>query len=177
MSLLNTAAALNSQRICIVGLGMIGGSIARGLRQALPDLTITAVDQDAEALQTAREDGTLTATGSIEELLGSADLIILAVPPLTLPGFLAQLQAHARADAVFTDVGSVKTHIIEALAGCDDNFASRFVPGHPIAGSEKSGYQAANPELFAGRKLILTPLPQNNAAAVAEVNRDRKSVV
>lgn len=171
MSLLNTAATLNSQRICIVGLGMIGGSIARGLRQALPDLTITAVDQDAEALETAREDGTLTAAGSIEELLGSADLVILAVPPLTLPGFLAQLQAHAREDAVFTDVGSVKTHIIEALADCDANFASRFVPGHPIAGSEKSGYEASNPELFAGRKLILTPLPQNNAAAVAEVNR------
>ena len=171
MSLLNTAATLNSQRICIVGLGMIGGSIARGLRQALPDLTITAVDQDAEALKTAREDGTLTAAGSIEELLGNADLVILAVPPLTLPGFLAQLQAHAREDAVFTDVGSVKTHIIEALADCDANFASRFVPGHPIAGSEKSGYEASNPELFAGRKLILTPLPQNNVAAVAEVNR------
>ena len=171
MSLLNTAAALNSQRICIVGLGMIGGSIARGLRRALPDLTISAVDQDAEALKTAWEDGTLTASGSIEELLSSADLVILAVPPLTLPNFLAQLQTHAQSHAVFTDVGSVKTHIIEALADCDANFASRFVPGHPIAGSEKSGYLAANPDLFAGRKLILTPLPQNSAAAAAEVNR------
>lgn len=171
MSLVDSAATLNSHRICIIGLGMVGGSIARGLRQALPDLTITAVDQDAEALKAAREDGTLTTTGGIEELLGSADLVILAVPPLTLPGFLAQLQAHATANAVFTDVGSVKSHIIEALADCDEDFASRFVPGHPIAGSEKSGYQAANPDLFAGRKLILTPLPQNNAAAVAEVNR------
>ena len=171
MSLLNATAGLKSERICIVGLGMIGGSIARGLRQALPDLIITAVDQDAESLQTARADGTLTATGNIEELLSNADLVVLAVPPLTLPGFLAQLQAHARADAVFTDVGSVKTHIKEALADFDESFISRFVPGHPIAGSEKSGYQAANPDLFAGRKSILTPLPQNNTVAVAEVNR------
>lgn len=171
MSYPETSSALSSRQVCIVGLGMIGGSIARGLRLALPELTITAVDQDADALRVALEDGTLSASGSIEELAASADLIILAVPPLALPGLLAQLQAHARAAAVFTDVGSVKTHIAEALAGCDESFASRFVPGHPIAGSEKSGYQAANPELFAGRKLILTPLPHNNAAAVAEVNR------
>ena len=162
---------LQSQTVCIVGLGMIGGSIARGLRRAMPELAINAVDHDADALAAARADGTLDAAGTVEEILPSADLVILAVPPLTLPDFMQQLQVHSKPNAVFTDVGSVKSHIIEALKDCPDEFCARFVPGHPIAGSERSGYHAANPELFENRRVILTPHPGSAAAAVTEVHR------
>ncbi|MBG10706.1 MAG: bifunctional prephenate dehydrogenase/3-phosphoshikimate 1-carboxyvinyltransferase [Gammaproteobacteria bacterium] len=163
-------APLKSKTVGIIGLGMIGGSIALGLRRTFPDLDILAADPNTESLQAAKNEGTLTRAGSVEEVIASADLIILAVPPLALPKHLSKLQQHGKPEAVFTDVSSVKSHITANLADFETEFSSRFVPGHPIAGSEKSGYVSAKPELFERRRVILTPHADNSVAAVAEVH-------
>ena len=163
-------APLKSKTVGIIGLGMIGGSIALGLRRKFPNLDILAADPDTQALKAARKEGTLTGAGSAEEVIAAADLIVLAMPPLAIPEYLTLLQKHGKPDAVFTDVGSVKSHVLASLVGCEAKLSARFVPGHPIAGSEKSGYVSAKSELFEGRRVILTPHADNTASAVAEIH-------
>ena len=84
--------------------------------------------------------------------------------------YLTLLQKHGKPDAVFTDVGSVKSHVLASLADHEASLTARFVPGHPIAGSEKSGYVSAKSGLFEGRRVILTPHEDNTASAVAEIH-------
>ena len=163
-------APLKSQTVAIIGLGMIGGSIAMGLRRKFPDLDILAADPDTQALNAAKNEGTLTGTGSAEEVIAAADLIVLAMPPLAIPEYLPLLQKHGKPNAVFTDVGSVKSHVLASLIDREAELSARFVPGHPIAGSEKSGYVSAKSELFEGRRVILTPHVDNTASAVAEIH-------
>ena len=163
-------APLKSKTVAIIGLGLIGGSIALGLRRKFPDLDILAADPDTQALDAARNEGTLTGTGSAEEVIAAADLIVLAMPPLAIPEYLPLLQKHGKPNAVFTDVGSVKSHVLASLIDREARLSARFVPGHPIAGSEKSGYVSAKSELFEGRRVILTPHVDNTASAVAEIH-------
>ena len=163
-------APLKSKTVGIIGLGMIGGSIALGLRRIFPDLNILAADPDTKALQAAKNEGTLTRANNVDELIASADLIVLAVPPLALTSYLPKLQQLGKPEAVFTDAGSVKSHITANLVDFETGFSARFVPGHPIAGSEKSGYASARADLFERRRVILTPNAGSSVVAVAEVH-------
>ncbi|GAB5499542.1 MAG: bifunctional prephenate dehydrogenase/3-phosphoshikimate 1-carboxyvinyltransferase [Pseudohongiellaceae bacterium] len=158
------------QTVAILGLGLIGGSIARGLRDALPGIRLLAVDSDQQALEQAIEEGVIDGASNLEDVAGRADLLILATPPLVIETLLPQLSAAAHFGLIITDVGSAKSHISSRLLEIGGNFAARFVPGHPIAGSEQSGYGASRGNLFAGRNVILTPLAMNEPAAVATVH-------
>lgn len=156
--------------IFIVGLGMIGGSIARGLKKAEPQRRIVASDQNAEALAQAMADGIIDASGSLEKLCPDADIIILAVPPLTVCELLPTIIALAKENAVITDVASVKSHIFSGDARLTEEQMAKFVPAHPIAGSEQSGYGASVDNLFLHRNVILTPHAGNSSEAVAKIN-------
>lgn len=157
---------ISNKTILIVGLGMIGGSIARGLRQRFPALEILAADDNGESLASAERDGIINGSGALEDLLPRSNLVILAVPPSTMLELLPALAAQVDKNRFFTDVGSVKAHLVDSIEQLGGPFDRQFVPGHPIAGSEKSGYQAANGDLFAGRNTILTPLGNSSAQAV-----------
>ncbi len=154
----------------IVGLGLIGGSVARGLRRAFPGMRILAADPDGEALAAAAEEGTISAGGELDELLPQAGLVIIACPPRTAVELVPRIAAGAAAGAVVTDACSVKSAIAEAAGREAEAFRRRFVPGHPVAGSERSGFAASDADLFRDRDVILTPLPANDPAAVARVN-------
>lgn len=158
------------QSVAVFGLGLIGGSIARGLREALPSIRIIAVDENQQALQLAIDDGVIDAQASLAEAAGQAELLVLATPPLVIEALLPQLAQIAGPDLVMTDVGSAKSHIVSRLQEMDADFRARFVPGHPIAGSEQSGYVASRGDLFTGRSVILTPLEANAPAAVTLVH-------
>ena len=164
-------SSLADKTILIIGLGMIGGSIARAIRDQFPGQTILASDSDALVLEQAIADGTINKGGSLEELLPEADLCVLAVPPLTLLDVIPELAEKCQPGAVITDVGSVKSHILSLVNKIGGEFAENFVPGHPIAGSEQSGYNAADGSLFRGRKTILTPQANTSTSAVALVNQ------
>ncbi len=160
-----------SKTILIYGLGLIGGSIAKGLRLANPAQQILAIDSCADSIESAIDDGTVDAAGSFSDMVPRADIIVLAVPPLQLPKILALIEPSLKPSAIITDVGSVKSHIHEALKKASPLIRNNFVLGHPIAGSEKSGYHAANAELFSGRKVILTPSTETSHQAVATINQ------
>lgn len=156
--------------VLIVGLGLIGGSIARGLRTRRPDLRLLAHEQDDASLATAVAGGTVEAAEDLGEAVAKADLVVLAVPPRRVAELLGELAPLLGADTVITDVASVKSWIGTAAGKQSPAFRENFVPGHPIAGSEKSGFAAAGGDLFEGRQVILTPLPETGSRALAVVN-------
>ena len=161
---------INAKVVLIVGLGMIGGSIARGLKKANPERRIIACDKDAKALQRAVDDGVIAESGELAALCPQADIIILAVPPLTVCELLPELLKFMSPTAIITDVASVKSHIFTSSQQFSEETLANFVPAHPIAGSEQSGYSAAVDDLFEQRNVILTPHAGNSTDSVATIN-------
>lgn len=156
--------------ILIVGLGLIGGSIARGLKKASNKIKVHAVDLNSEALEIAREAGVIDKGGTLGELLPSADIVVLAVPAKTVTKLMGKIAKGVHEDCIITDVASVKTAVVNELRRQSHSFQVRFVPGHPIAGSEQSGFIAATDDLFVDRNIILTPNDRCSVTSIALIN-------
>ena len=158
-------------RLVVVGLGLIGGSFAKGMREKGLFDEVVGVDLDAESRRLAVELGVVD---RCETELGAAcqgaAVIQLAVPILAMEKLLGQLARLDLGDAVLTDVGSAKGNVVRAARLAFDGKVARFVPGHPIAGSEQSGVEASNAELFRRHKVILTPQASTDAAALALID-------
>lgn len=153
--------------ILVIGLGMIGGSVARALRSRNPGQKILAVDADQEQLTLALEAGVIDQGSCVlGELAAAAELVIIAVPTLSAERVMSQLAGRLDAAAVITDVASVKGAVVDAAKRTLGSTVSRFVPAHPIAGSEKSGFRAASENLFQSRRVIVTPDPSADVGAV-----------
>lgn len=158
---------LQNKTVLILGLGLIGGSIARGLANGKHCKRILAYGKDDIALQSALIDGSIHACSTDLSLLTpQADLIIICTPTLSVRGVLEQLKDLVGPDTIITDVASVKSTIVADARMFFPGSLHRFVPGHPIAGSEQSGYASSKADLFANRKVILTPLKENSTHAV-----------
>lgn len=160
-------------RLALIGVGLVGGSAAAAFRASGAAQTVVGFDQDAAVAPRARVLGVIDhAAASVAEAVNAADLVLLAVPVGAMPAVLAEVAAHARPDAIVTDVGSTKRSVIEAarsaLAGTPVAL-SRFVPAHPIAGGELPGVEYASATLFQGKRLITTPLVDTDPAALAAV--------
>jgi 3-phosphoshikimate 1-carboxyvinyltransferase len=158
-------------RLVVVGLGLIGGSFAKGMREKGLFGEVVGVDLDAESRRLAVELGVVDRCETdLAAACQGAAVIQLAVPILAMEKLLAQLARFDLGDALLTDVGSAKGNVVRAarLAFAGDN--PRFVPGHPIAGSEQSGVEAANAGLFRRHKVILTPLESTDPAALALID-------
>lgn len=157
-------------RLVVVGLGLIGGSFAKGLRERGLCREVVGVDLDAESRRLAVQLGVVDRCESdLAAACQGAEVIQLAVPILAMEKVLAQLAALDLGNAVLTDVGSAKGNVVRAARLAFSGKAVRLVPGHPIAGSEQSGVEAANAELFRRHKVILTPSEHSDEAAVALV--------
>ena len=148
-------------RLVVVGLGLIGGSFAKGLRSKGLFREVVGVDRDAESCRLAVEFGVVD---RCEEDLGracvGADVIQLAVPILAMERVLADLANLDLGKAVLTDVGSAKGNIVRAARAAFGGMPRYLVPGHPIAGSEQSGVTAAKATLFRRHKVIVVKPPR-----------------
>lgn len=161
---------LNGRKIAILGLGLIGGSLARALVRRVPDCEIVGVGRNEATLQQALQDGSITSYAlDARVACRDADVIVLAVPVLSIADQLRQIAPVLPAHAVLTDVASCKQAVVDAVHEVMGSVPATFVAGHPIAGSEQSGYAAAKPDLFVNRKVILTPQTHTDVAAVALV--------
>nr|WP_177326895.1 bifunctional prephenate dehydrogenase/3-phosphoshikimate 1-carboxyvinyltransferase [Pseudomonas sp. ML96] len=159
-------------RLVVVGLGLIGGSFAKGMREKGLFDEVVGVDLDAESRRLAVELGVVDRCESeLAAACQGAAVIQLAVPILAMEKVLAQLAQCDLGDAVLTDVGSAKGNVVRAARLAFDGQVARFVPGHPIAGSEQSGVEASNAELFRRHKVILTPQASTDAEALALIDR------
>ena len=141
-------------RLAIVGLGLIGGSIALAVRERWSSVLITAVDR-APVLAHASSSGAIDrATNTVADI-GPVDLVILAAPVRQNVELLPQVMAGLRDGAIVTDVGGTKRDIVSAAAALPS--ASAFIGGHPIGGAERGGFGFARPDLFRGKPWIFTP--------------------
>ncbi|MFG0379751.1 bifunctional prephenate dehydrogenase/3-phosphoshikimate 1-carboxyvinyltransferase [Pseudomonas sp. zbq_18] len=158
-------------RLVVVGLGLIGGSFAKGMREKGLFSEVVGVDLDAESRRLAVELGVVDRCETeLAAACQGAAVIQLAVPILAMEKLLGQLAQCDLGDAVLTDVGSAKGNVLRAARLAFDGKVARFVPGHPIAGSEQSGVEAANAELFRRHKVILTPQESTDTEALALVD-------
>ncbi|WP_244613032.1 bifunctional prephenate dehydrogenase/3-phosphoshikimate 1-carboxyvinyltransferase [Modicisalibacter radicis] len=163
------ARSVAEPRILIVGLGLIGGSLAAALKAGGYRGGIVACDRDPGEIARGIAMGVIDDGGSeLAPWVEASSLIVLAVPVMAMQAVMTTLRPLLD-DQVITDVGSTKLAIRTAAEAVFGALPARFVLGHPIAGSEKSGVAASNPALYRGHKVILTPAPGNDPQAVARV--------
>ena len=158
------------ERLAVVGLGLLGGSVAKAARVRGLARSIVAVGRRLETIEAARHDGTVDeVTTDLARGLRGADFCLLATPVTTLERMLPSVWAAAADGAVLTDVGSTKANIVAAADRLAGERPLRFVGSHPMAGSEKSGYGVARAGLFHGATVVLTPTERTDAGALARV--------
>ena len=163
--------------LAVVGLGLIGGSLARALRVAGAVSRIGGYDPDERQRRLAVDLGVVDlAAESVAEAVRDADVVVLAVPVLRTAEAMAAVRPALKPGAIVTDVGSTKQSVLADVAAVCGELPPRFVAAHPIAGTEKSGVAASNPELFRNKRLILTPHAQQDAEAFATVRALWESV-
>ncbi len=154
-------------RLTIYGVGLIGGSLARALKAAGAVGEIVGYGRSVEPLQKALELGVIDRyeTDAAEALQGS-DVLLLGVPVGSMAAVLSELKPHLEPQTVITDVGSTKGSVVGAAEAVFGELPPRFIPGHPIAGTEKSGVEASFAELYQNRRVILTPEANSDAEAL-----------
>ncbi|HWD59586.1 MAG TPA: prephenate/arogenate dehydrogenase family protein [Stellaceae bacterium] len=156
-------------RIAIVGIGLIGSSLARVIRRDLPAAHITACARRAETLAAVRRlEIADEATDDPAAAVADADLVVLATPLSAYADIARKIAPALKPGAIVTDVGSVKEAAIRDIAP-ELPKGVHFVPGHPVAGTEHSGPEAGFAEMFADRWCILTPLADGDPAALEKV--------
>lgn len=159
-------------KLVIIGTGLIGGSLALGLRAAGYCRTVIGCGRQMETLEQAVALNVIdTYSTDIAQACTGADMIVICVPLGAMEGVFRAIPRQVLERAVVTDVGSAKQSVIDAAEAAWGGLPPRFVPGHPIAGTEKSGVAAAFSTLFEQRRVILTPLAQNDTEAVGAVRR------
>ena len=157
-------------RVVIAGVGLIGGSFALGLKAAGAAGTIVGLERSPEALARALELGLVDeACTSAEQALRGADLVLLAAPVAQTSAILRSMLPWLEPQTVVTDAGSTKSDVVAAARAVLGERIAQFVPGHPIAGRESNGPDAAISGLYHGKKAVLTPLPENAPALVDRV--------
>lgn len=157
-------------KLAIFGVGLIGGSVALAMRQAGQTGTIVGIGRDGDRLEEAVALGVIDEACSVASAVKDADLILLATPVGQFPAIFRAIEPHLAPHAVVTDAGSTKSDVIAAARAHLGNNLNRFVPGHPIAGAEKSGVGAARPGLFAAKNVVLTPLAETDEDAVRKTD-------
>lgn len=155
------------RQVAFIGLGLIGSSLARLMRERGLVERITAASRSQQTLATAQQLGIIDiGYSNPADAVRGADLVILAMPVNATEAVMAAIKPALSSNAIVTDVGSTKGNVITAAKAVWGHVPENFVPGHPIAGSEQSGVMAGRADLFSAHKVILTPLEHTRAEAV-----------
>lgn len=168
---MSTSAPPLARRLAVIGLGLIGGSLIHALVRAGVVTQVAAYDPDPSRRAAARASGVVDdVCDALAPAVAGADLIVIAVPVLRTAEVFAAVLAARDADAVVTDVGSTKQSVLADVASaCGGELPAWFVPGHPIAGTERSGFENAVPHLFVAHRSVLTPCAHTCAQALSRV--------
>jgi prephenate dehydrogenase len=158
------------ERVAVIGVGLIGGSFALALKEAGACRHVVGVGRGSANLGRARELGIIDSTApDAVAAAHNADLVLLATPVAQFLKLFREVASVLGPKAVITDGGSTKRDVVTAARAALGRKIAQFVPAHPVAGAEKSGAEAAKADLFRGRRVILTPLPESSDSAVKKV--------
>jgi len=155
------------KQLTIIGVGLIGGSLARALKDAGVVDEVVGCGRDKDQLQQAIDLGVINKYETdVAKSVAGSDVVVVAVPVGAMESIFRQLKNSVSEQAVITDVGSTKGSVINAVRSAYGSVPDNFVPGHPIAGTEKSGVGASFAGLFHQRRVVLTPTDDTSTAAV-----------
>lgn len=161
-------------KVVVCGVGLIGGSFALAIKSALAGRRdcprIIGMGRTRAALEQALQIGVIDEIGADwESALAGADLVLLGMPVGQMAPVMAAIAPHLEPHTIVTDGGSTKADVVAAARAAFGTKIGQFVPGHPIAGAEKSGVAAARADLYVGKRVVLTPLKENAPEAIAAV--------
>ena len=172
-------SAFSFNKLVIFGVGLIGGSLARALRERDshgPDgAQVIGVGRSAHSVARALELGVIDAAATLDDeaalaaALAGADIVLIAAPVAQTQALFERIAPHLGQETIVTDAGSTKSDVIAAARAALGARIAQFVPGHPIAGRESSGVDAALPDLYVGRNVVLCPLAENAPASVERI--------
>jgi prephenate dehydrogenase len=153
-------------KVVVCGVGLIGGSFALALKSALAGRhdcpRIVGMGRTRAPLEQALQLCVIDEIGTDwESALKGADLVLLGMPVGQMPAVMRTLVPHLEPQTIVTDGGSTKSDVVAAARAAFGKRIAQFIPGHPIAGAEKSGVKAAKADLYLGKRVVLTPLPEN----------------
>ncbi len=159
------------EKLVVIGVGLIGGSLSLALKQAGAVRHVVGCGRNLDNLQKGIELGVIDSfETSIIEAVKSSDMVMLAVPLGAMESVFEQVSLGLTDTTVVTDAGSAKGSVVEAAKRTLGNRISQFVPGHPIAGAEKSGVEAARVDLYQNKRIILTPLENTSQSAIDKID-------
>ena len=158
---------LRAGKVAVIGVGLIGGSFALGLRQAGACSSIVGVGRNPENMRVAKERGVIDAVeADAATAVRGADLVLVATPVAQFEALFARMLPNLSPTALIMDAGSTKQDVVAAARSALGSRISQFVPAHPIAGAELSGAAAAKADLFRGKRVVLAPQTENSPALV-----------
>ena len=161
---------MSFKKIAVFGVGLIGGSFALALKRQSAVAEVVGVGRRRETLEQAQRLGLIDRIAAdVADAVNGADLILIAAPVAQTGALLATIAPHLQPGTAITDAGSTKSDVVAAARAALGDKIEQFVPGHPIAGREQNGPEAALSDLYVGKKVILTPLPENPPELVERV--------
>ncbi|HNN40798.1 MAG TPA: prephenate dehydrogenase/arogenate dehydrogenase family protein [Nitrospira sp.] len=159
-------------KIVIFGTGLIGGSFALALKEAVAVGEVVGFGRTPATLKLAQELGVIDRAGiNPAHEVGDADIVLVATPVAQMPEIFERIVPYLGPDTIITDGGSTKGDVVAAARAALKGHIGKFVPAHPIAGAENSGPGAARADLYRGKKVVVTPLPENNDERLDRVKR------
>ena len=159
------------QKVTVIGVGLIGGSISLAVKSRWPQVTVTGFDIDSDVQSEALSQGVIDEIASdIESSCAGADFVFIATPVLIVPRVIEAIASVVGEETIVTDVGSTKTAIVE-IAEKALPPTTNFIGGHPLAGSEQAGLQAATPELLKDSVYVLTPTKRTSPDAFQKLHQ------
>ena len=164
-------------KITIIGVGLIGGSLAKAIKATKLANIVCGYGRDQSRLEKAKKGNIIDELSTdMAEAIKDADIVVIATPVGTFKQILKEIEPFISDQVIITDVGSTKTNIIKIVNEVLAKKSKCFVPAHPIAGKEKSGFEVSVPDLFEDKKVIITPL-ENNAPESTKIIHDMWSAV
>ena len=163
------AASSSSSTVVVFGVGLIGGSFALALKAAGVAKRIIGLGRNQANLQRAIKLGVIDEASEDPAVVAEADLVLIATPVGQMGKIMQAIAPHLAAHTVVTDGGSTKQDVVALAYSKLKGRVAQFVPGHPIAGAEHSGVDAAKADLYRGRRVVLTPLPENSERSIRRV--------
>tara|TARA_X000001036_G_scaffold365590_1_gene350123 strand:+ start:264 stop:1115 length:852 start_codon:yes stop_codon:yes gene_type:complete len=164
-------------KITIIGVGLIGGSLALALKERNLAKVVFGYGRDQSRLEEAQKSNVIDAfSTNIKEAIDEANIVVIATPVGTFKDILDQIEPLISSNVIITDVGSTKSDIVNIVNDVLRDKSSYFIPAHPIAGKERSGFEVSDSKLYDGKKVIITPQETNSPESIDVIDQMWKNV-
>jgi prephenate dehydrogenase len=159
-------------KITIIGVGLIGGSLAKAIKENNLAKVVFGFGRDLNRLEAAQKANVIDQfSTNLKDAINDSDIVIIATPVGSFKEILSEIKPFLTSKIVISDVGSTKTNIASIVSQTLGDYSNYFIPAHPIAGKEKSGFEASEANLFNNRKVIITPLETSNPNSISLIQK------